>query len=129
MPNTSGNEASTIHVFSAFSAITQINNKKLQCRFTCVLGFLHYFSVEETSHFSKMVAVFICCFYLLVVRTLTTTSDFSTINSVFVRPSVFVFAPGSLSICQITCSLAMVFSHLGCFSLVDFDCEAAQDIL
>lgn len=62
----------------------------------CMFGFFHHFSVEETSHSSKMVAVCICCFYLIVLRILTTTLDiFSTISSLFVRPPFFVFAPES----------------------------------
>ena len=98
MTNTSRNKASTIHVFSAFSEILQIClTRSYSGMFMCVFGFFHPFSVEETNHFSKMVAVCICRFYLLVVRILTTTLDtFSTINSLFVRPSFFVFAPESV---------------------------------
>lgn len=98
MLNASGNEASTIHVFSAFSEIVRIHlTRSYSGMFMCVFGFFHRFSVEETNHFSRMVAVRICRFYLLVVRILTTTLDtLSTINSLFVRPSFFVFAPESV---------------------------------
>lgn len=41
----------------------------------------------------------------------------------------FVFAPESVEHVTDTCSLAIFFSHPLRFSLVDFDCKAAQNIL
>lgn len=82
--------------------------------FMCVFGFFHHFSVEETNHFSKMVAVCVCPFYLLVARILTTTLDnSSTTNSLFVRPPFFwCLLLNLLSMWQITCSLAGSFHTL-----------------
>lgn len=69
-------------------------------------------------------------FYMLVVRVLITAlGTFSTIHSLFVRLPFFGVCAWICWACDRYMLTSWIFSYPVCFSLVDFDCKAAQDIL